>query len=135
MESSEDEERRERRERRGSFDATRRRDLLWRMGNLKQSTNQDNNSEWKSESKNQAKCQWVTHFEQRSPISCCLPISDTHLRNLQTIINICMLIIFGVTRFHFISTHTDWDHTELAKLNVIGLSMVTGAWLILTKHY
>ena len=47
----------------------------------------------------------------------------------------CMLIIFGVTRFHFISTHTDWDHTDLAKLSVIGLSMVTGDWLILTKHY
>ena len=46
-----------------------------------------------------------------------------------------MLIIFGVTRFHFISTPTDWDHTNLAKLSVIGLSMVTGAWLILTKHY
>ena len=63
---------------------------------------------------------------------------DTHLRYLQTIINIfrfCMLIIFGVTRFHFIFTPTDWDHTNLAKLSVIGLSMVTGAWLILTKHY
>ena len=32
MESGEDEERRERRERRDSFDATRRRDLRWRMG-------------------------------------------------------------------------------------------------------
>ena len=31
-ESGEDEEQREWRERRGSFDATRRRDLLWRMG-------------------------------------------------------------------------------------------------------
>ena len=42
---------------------------------------------------------------------------------------------FVSLHFHFISTPTDWDHTNLAKLSVIGLSMVTGAWLILTKHY